>query len=142
MRYDVLVPFTIADPFGNVQCAGNLQNRVVKSKLTGEYHFYYRIRNTWGVGGIGGIATSSFGDVSHFVAFRIDGLGTVHPLFVRHTPVPGEIEFSGLNVDCRKHQESQFILIKRPWTTTAYAGGVTRIFSSNGYEVSVPTVQP
>jgi hypothetical protein len=89
VRYDALVPFMITDLLGNVQCAGNLQNRVVKSKLTGRYHFYYRIRDTWGDGAISSITTSDFSGQTLRVAFRTDGLGTVPAHIVSRSSSPG-----------------------------------------------------
>ena len=139
-----------------MECAGNLQNRIVKSKRTGRYHFYYRIRDTWGNGSIMSIDASSFDGLTVRVADRIDGLGTVRTHFVCRSPYdpvgnphgPLNTVHFGVDaflamypIDCHKHQESHFLLIKTE-ATTAHGGGVTQITTSNGNKVWVPTVQP
>jgi len=142
--HDKLVPFTIKAPNGPVLCAGNLQDRVVRSTTTGLFHFYYRIRDTHGPGAVSRIVTASFGMLALQVAYRTDGLGTVPPRIASRSIAPGALvtfELTDPSVSCAQHQESRFILIKT--TVKAFhAGGVTRIFATTGAEVPVPTVMP
>src|SRR6266403_5970488 len=140
--HDALVPFKIATPDGQVLCSGNLQDRVVKSNKTKRLDFYYRIRDTQGIGAVGRIATQGFGGLTLRVAYRTDGLGTVPPRLAARNAAPGAIvtfTFIDPPVSCAQHQESRFILINTPATTFS-PGGKTEIFATAGPAVSVPTV--
>jgi hypothetical protein len=141
---DRLVPFTIKNVDGRVVCAGNLQDRVVRSTKTGHLHFYYRIRDTKGAGAIGRIATESFAGLPISVGYRTDGLGTVAPRFASRSAWPGPVvsfEFVDPPLLCARHQESRFILIKTP-ATAFHKGGKTAIFATTGEATTLPTVQP
>lgn len=141
--HDTLVPFTINGPNGRL-CSGRLQDRVVKSSKTGQYHFYYRIRNTSGPGAIGRIETASFANQRVDVGYRTDGLGSVPPREASRSPLPGQLinfAFTDPPISCARHQESFFVLIKTE-ATTFHTGGGTRIFSTTGPAASVATVQP
>jgi hypothetical protein len=141
--HDVLVPFTIRTATG-VLCAGNLQDRVVRSNRTHRLHFYYRIRDTKGPGAINRIATVSFAVPMLRVAYRTDGLGTVPPRQASRSGGTGALvtfTFSDPPISCARHQESRFVLLKT--TATAFAtGGTTRILATTGAGASVPTVKP
>jgi hypothetical protein len=142
--HDTLVPFKIVTPDGHVLCAGNLQDRVVKSNKTQRLDFYYRIRDTQGTGAVGRISTVGFGGLDLRVAYRTDGLGTVPPRQAARSAAPGALvsfTFSDPPVSCAQHQESRFILIRTP-ATTFTPGGKTEIFATAGPAVSVPTVMP
>lgn len=142
--HDALVPFAIKAPTGAVLCAGQLQDRVVRSSKTGQLHFYYRIRGTQGTGALGRIITTSFGGLALRVAYRTDGLGTVPPHIAARSVAPGAqvvFAFTDPPLSCAQHQESRFILVKT--TTNAFhAGGATRIIATTGAATLVPTVKP
>ena len=142
--HDTLVPFTIKTQGGAVLCAGYLQDRVVRSTKSGQFHFYYRIRNTRGPGAIGRMVTASFATTALRVAYRTDGLGMVPPRIASRSIVPGALvtfELTDPPLSCAQHQESRFILIKTS-VTAFHPGGATRIFATTGDEAAVPTVQP
>lgn len=63
-------PFTIMNAAGAVECAGVLQELVVKSS-SNRYHFYYRIRTNLGNGAISRIQTNVGGLIIN-VAYRKD----------------------------------------------------------------------
>jgi hypothetical protein len=141
---DELIPFTIKNAAGAVMCAGRLQNRVVRSFSTGQLHFYYRIRDTYGPSAVDRITTRGFGGLPLRVASRTDGLGTVSPRFAARSSAPGDvIRFTLINpvVSCETNVESRFILIKTP-ATWYKSGGATRIRAATGNGVSVSTVRP
>ena len=141
--HDALVPFTLKSATG-VVCAGNLQDRVVRSNRTKQLHFYYRIRDTKGPGAIKLVATLSFAVPVLRVAYRTDGLGTVPPRQATRSGGTGGLvtfTFSDPTISCARHQESRFVLIKTP-ATAFTTGGTTRILATNGAGASVPTVQP
>ena len=142
--YDELVPFTLQAPGGSVQCSGNLQERVVRSTNTGELDFYYRVRDTAGVGTVARIDTSSFTGLPLSVGFRADGLGTAPPQVADRSAAPGAsitFEFGSQPVSCATHQESQFMLISTG-ATNFVVGGKADIFSTTGVEFSMPAVMP
>jgi hypothetical protein len=142
--YDKLVPFTIAAPTGAVLCSGRLQDRVVRSRKTGLYDFYYAIRSTNGPGAIRRMTTSAFTGLKLRVAYRTDGLGTVPPIVAARNAAPGALVafgFAETPISCAKHQESRFILIKTA-TKAFHTGGATQILTPSGAAVSVPTVKP
>ena len=63
-------PFTIMNAAGAVECAGVLQELVVKS-LSNRYHFYYRIRTNSGTGAISRFQQNIGGLIIN-VAYRKD----------------------------------------------------------------------
>jgi hypothetical protein len=145
---DTLLPFTIKAPTGATLCAGQLQDRVVRSNKTGLLHFYYRIRDTKGPGMLARMSTSSFPVPALRVAYRTDGLGTVAPRMAARSAVPGTLVTFGFVTSptvppfsCAQHEESRFILIKTT-TKTFHPGGITRIYTTTGANAVVPTVMP
>lgn len=142
--HDALVPFTIRSAAGAVLCAGNLQDRVVRSNRTKRLHFYYRIRDTKGTGAVNRLATVSFAVPMLRVAYRTDGLGTVPPRQASRSGGPGALvtfTFNDPPISCARHQESRFVLIKT--VATAFTpGGTTRVLATTGAGASVPTVKP
>ncbi len=139
--HDPLVPFTIKDAMGAVLCAGQLQDRAVRSTITHRLDFYYRIRDTQGPGAIAQIATSGFDGLSLRVAYRTDGLGNVPPRLGNRNPTPVvTFEFTP-PLSCAIHEESLFILIRTP-VTAYHAGGVTRLVATTGAGALVHTVRP
>lgn len=142
--YDELVPFTLRGRDGPVLCTGNLQERVVRSTNTGELDFYYRVRDTAGVGAVAAIDSSSFAGLPVSVGFRTDGLGTVSPQAAERSAAPGALitfEFGSHPVSCANHQESQFMLISTG-ATNFVAGGKADIFSTTGVKFSIAAVMP
>lgn len=83
---DELIPFQI---FGEDAARGGapllyegvLQNRIVVSEETGDYHFYYRIRDTNGSlnGIVASVVTTGFEGWETRVEYRTDGLGDQGP---------------------------------------------------------------
>jgi len=127
-----------------VLCAGQLQDRVVRSSKTQQLHFYYRIRATTGPGAINRMATAGFAKIGLRVAYRTDGLGTVPPRLAMRSTGPGvQVMFtlSDPVLSCAKHQESRFMLIKTP-VKIFQTGGNTRIIATTGASASVSTVMP
>lgn len=150
--HDVSLPFTIKKN-GAVLCAGQLQNRVVRSSKGGGLDFYYRIRRTSGQGAINRIETTNFSSAAFNVAYRKDGLGTVPPQRATRSPAAGaRITFALTDptLSCAQHRESRFILIKtalavpviNPTVRGFIAGGSTRLFTTKGESASVTTVMP
>jgi len=142
--HDAVLPFTIKNPAGGMVCAGQLQDRVVRSSKTGLLHFYYRIRATSGPGAISQLTTAGFPNLALRVAYRADGLGTVPPRRAHRTSAPGaQVMFTlpDPTVSCAKHEESRFIFIKTP-AKAFRPGGVTRVIATTGAVASVPTVMP
>jgi hypothetical protein len=142
--HDALVPFTIRDARGRLLCAGHLQDRVVRSGRRGRLDFYYRVRDTRGIGAINQINTSGFGGLGLRVGYRTDGLGTVPPRRASRSGGAGSVVSFALNdppVSCRSHSESRFILIRTP-VRAFRAGGATRIIATTGKSVLVRTVRP
>jgi hypothetical protein len=142
--YDQLIPFTLQAPGGAVQCTGNLQERVVRSNNTGNLDFYYRVRDTAGVGAVNKFSTSSFAGLPLSVGYRTDGLGTVSPQVADRSAAPGALitfEFTGQPVSCAAHQESQFVLISTA-TTNFVTGGHADIYSTTGVDFPMPAVMP
>jgi hypothetical protein len=142
--HDALVPFTIKATNGEALCSGQLQDRVVRSTKTGQYDFYYAIRETNGTGAVGRIVTESFASQPLRVAYRTDGLGTIPPHLAARNAAPGaavEFQFTDPPVSCARHDESRFMLI-RTEVKTFTPNGKTEIFSTAGPSASVPTVMP
>jgi len=141
--HDALLPFTIKSASGAVVCAGQLQDRVVRSNTTGQLDFYYRIHATTGPGAIGRTSTASFSSLPLRVGYRTDGLGTVAPKVAARSAAPGaQMTFSfDPALSCARHQESRFILIRTP-AKKFVAGGSTRVIATTGVLVSLPTVRP
>lgn len=141
--HDAVLPFTIRSATGAVVCAGQLQNRVVRSSSTGLLDFYYRIRATVGPGAISRTATARFSGIPLRVAYRADGLGTVAPQAATRSPAPGALitfEFDPA-LSCAKHQESRFMLIRTP-AKSFVTGGSTGVIATTGAHASLATVQP
>ncbi|MEW6251278.1 MAG: hypothetical protein AB1716_11570, partial [Planctomycetota bacterium] len=140
--YDELIDFEIRD--GAVLLyRGTLQNRVVRSDLSGNLHFYYYIRDTEpGLNGyIRYVRTTRFPGVLTDVDYRLDGLGTVGPDLARRSPAPGtlvEFEFSGL---LPAGQESRFFFIITD-VKEFVTGGETTLYLHTGQRVTLPTVMP
>jgi hypothetical protein len=139
-----MVPFTITTPSGAVLCEGQLQDRVVQSNKTGQFDFYYAIRDTKGPGAINRLVTASYAGQPIRVAYRTDGLGTVAPNFANRSVAPGamvQIRFTNPPVSCAQHQESRFVLIRTD-VKVFNPGGKTQLFTTTGAGTSVPSVMP
>jgi len=144
VQYDQLVPFTLQDSSGNVECTGNLQERVVLSSNTGDLDFYYRVRDTAGSGSVARLSTSSFAGMSVSVGYRTDGPGTVSPGAATRRAAPGGLitfDFSSNPIVCAAQQESQFMLISTA-VTSFESSGQADIFSTDGIDFSMPAVMP
>jgi hypothetical protein len=142
--HDALVPFTIKTASGAVVCTGELQDRVVQSTKTGQFDFYYAIRNTKGTGAVGRVGTESFSGQPLRVGYRTDGLGTVPPRIAVRNAAPGaavEFELTDPPLSCLRHEESRFMLI-RTEVKTFQPGGKTVLVATTGASTSVPTVMP
>lgn len=145
--HDRLVPFAFRDAAGGLVCSGNLQNRVVRSSITGRLDFYYRIRDTRGRGVINGIETSGFGGRTVRIAYRNDGLGTIPASRAFRYPEPGDVIVVGLHnaallpLSCASHQESRFVVI-RTRARLFETGGTTEIGDLDGHRVIVETQRP
>jgi hypothetical protein len=142
--HDVMVPFTINGANGAVLCSGKLQDRVVQSTKTGQYDFYFAIRETAGTGEVNRMLTSSFAAQPLRVAYRTDGLGTVPPRTAARNAAPGAaVEFllTDPPVSCARHEESRFMLLRTD-VKVFKPGGKTEIFATTGNSASIPTVMP
>ena len=136
--HDALLPFTMKTPDGAVLCTGQLQNRVVRSK-TGQLDFYYRIRDTTGIGLIWLLHASSFGELPLRVGFRTDGLGTAPPGLAHRGGATVTFIFNRL-IQCG--QESRFILIRTPALTFGPGGSTWLSSGTTPADAVVPTVMP
>ncbi|MGP6158266.1 MAG: hypothetical protein ACLPYS_12310 [Vulcanimicrobiaceae bacterium] len=141
--YDQVLPFRIDTLAGTLFCAGNLENRVIRSTATGDFDFYYRVRNTKGPGTLGRLVTSSFAGLPLRVAYRADGPGKVDPRVAIRSAAPGAAVTFELfdTLSCARHQGSRFMLIET-MAKTFHNGGQTRIFSTKGTGETLPTVMP
>ena len=144
VQSDQLVPFTLQDANGDLECTGNLQERVVLSNNTGDLDFYYRVRDTAGSGSVAQLSVSSFAGLSVGVGYRTDGLGTVPPTTADRNAAPGDtitFDFSSHPISCAAQEESQFILIST--TVTSFeSSGQANIVSTDGSNFSMPGVMP
>jgi len=89
---DVITPFEISG--GGETLSGTIQNRVVRSDLTGTLTFYWRIRPDSGSGDISAFRIGGFEGFSLDADWRPDGLGTVAPDIARYFgDGSGEVNF-------------------------------------------------
>lgn len=139
---DNLIPFTIRNAVGSVECRGTLQNRVVQSSSTGRVDFYYRFRDTSGSGRLLGFITTGFASVTLRAGYRTDGLGTKQTTRIYRHPAPGDrVVTGGMSLNCGTHEESRFILI-RTGSTDFEPGGTTQIWTTTSRSTTVSTARP
>jgi hypothetical protein len=144
VQYDQLVPFTLQDANGNLECTGNLEERVVTSNNTGDLDFYYRVRDTSGTGSVASLSTSSFAGKPVAVGYRTDDLGTVSPTSAARSSTPDGVisfDFSSHPISCAAQEESQFMLIGTS-VNNYEPGGQADVISSDGADASVLAVMP
>lgn len=82
VQADPLRPFEITDAGGNVVFSGNIQDRVVRSDVTGTLTFEPRLRELDDHQSgyvIVALVTSGFAGFTTDVDFRLDGLGNIGP---------------------------------------------------------------
>jgi hypothetical protein len=91
---DILSPFTMSTPAGNV--TGELQSRVVLA-VDGTYDFYWRVLNdATSAGDVNYLRIGDFDTPTYDANYRIDGLGDLAPAtaFLFVSPTPGFINFA------------------------------------------------
>jgi len=145
---DALIPFQIHSPSGALLCAGQLQDRVVRSSRTGLLDFYYAIRiTTKGTGAIARVARRSYDSLPLRVAYRMDGLGVVPPTRATRSSPGLDVAFAYLKppVSCATPQISgpisRFVLI-RTGVKAFKLGGLTQIVTTSGAQTVLKTAQP
>lgn len=144
---DNLLPFRITGAGGALLFEGQLQNRVVRSSVTGLLHFSYRIRDTLpGLNGIvRSVSTSSFADSGRlFVDWRPDGLGAIAPFLAQRSAGSGPLvrfDFRTSGSVLVGGAESRFFYIKTMKRNFA-VGGQTRIQLVTGESAVVRTLMP
>jgi len=122
---DRLSEFEIFD-FGSTRIGeGELQDRVVRSGSTGEFHFYVRLRRISFPGSALGIIRRPFDDSRDLdVDFRPDGLGQVSPR-IAHRVYRESVHF-GFDEGGGPIPDTRFCFVKG---TTRYAdGGVLGVY--------------
>lgn len=143
--HEAMLPFTIKKN-EVVLCRGQLQNLVIRSTKTQGLDFYYRIVLTSGSGAINRIATTRFSGAGTRVAYRADSTGGgVPPRHSTRSGASGSLitfDLTDPTVSCAQHQESRLILIRTPVKGSPRPGGNTRLVTTAGASVSVPTFMP
>jgi hypothetical protein len=121
VQWDFRVPFTNTDANGAVECAGILEQLVVRSWSTRHYHFYYRIQKTIGGGAIKRISSSDFGNASPIhgsmapptnVAFRKDLPGSSSVTRAARSPAGNLVWFTFYHPVSCANGNSAFMLVK------------------------------
>lgn len=144
---DRLIPFKIVTSAGVLLFRGNLQNRIVRSASSGEFHFYYRIRDTQAglPGKVLAVTTQSFNHPPMIsTSYRVDGLGMVAPRFASRSANGAQIIFrfptqGPAMLDAG--ESSKFFVIKTD-AKHYNNSGYTRITLHSGQSVLLRTVQP
>lgn len=89
---DAIQPFSVPDGAGGILARGWIQDRVVRSAITGRLHFYYRLQNFGGYKGcIAYVRKANFGGFFTDVNYRLDGLGTIGMRRVFRSGAPGAV---------------------------------------------------
>lgn len=142
--HDELINFEIKNAAGALLYKGILQNRVVRSNLTGTLIFMYRIRDTQPAlnGYVETVRTIRFPLFMTDVDFRVDGSGTIGPgEACRGAGVGVVIDFDFSGRPIFSGEESKFFFIMTD--ATAFApGGDTTLVLITGEAVTLPTVMP
>jgi hypothetical protein len=90
--YDVVRPFSIPDGLGGILARGWVQDRVVRSAITGRLHFYYRVQNDWASkAAVHYIRRASFSNHATDVDYRLDGPGLIGVRRVFRSGAPGAV---------------------------------------------------
>lgn len=139
---DEIRDFEIRDSAGNLLFKGQIQDRIVKSRMTGKLHFIQRIRNTKGglPGAVIKVTRKGFRGYSTDVNYRTDGLGNIGPTGATRDGTGDEVAFI-FSIGKMDHPEwiesavpsgsdSKFFHVvtnatnyNRKGVTTIYAGG-------------------
>ncbi|MCA9292604.1 MAG: hypothetical protein KDA20_02185 [Phycisphaerales bacterium] len=145
---DVEIPFQI---FGNggandgpppLLYEGILQNRIVTSDDTGEFHFYYRIRDTNGSlnGILGSVETFGFADWTTRVEYRTDSLGDVGPSRAERSAGTGDALHYLFGNPFFAPEESLFFFAATE--AMNYTMAKTTIYLTTGESVTLDTFAP
>jgi hypothetical protein len=140
---DNLIPFTITDASNTVLFQGTVQDRVVRSEMTGALHFYFFIRDTDSTGRhhIVGVSRTGFGNGSTDVDYRTDGLGDVGPWWASRLVVPDEVDFDFSLCPIYPGLESLFTFVVTEATDFAQTGTLT-LYTEDGSSVTLTCAAP
>jgi hypothetical protein len=133
-------PFTIMNAAGAVECAGILQEIVVRS-FSNRYHFYYRIRTTSGNGAIRRFSSYNVGGIDINVAYRKDMPAAGSYSLTRAGRSPsGSLSFMFYQPLSCANGDTPYLLMKT--TSPAPQWATTTITTTTGNSVVVPTMGP
>jgi hypothetical protein len=140
---DNLIPFTITDASNTVVFQGTVQDRVVRSNVTGALHFYFFIRDTDPTqsGSIVAVSRTGFGTGSTDVDYRTDGLGDIGPDLALRIFGPGEVDFDFWDNPIPAGLESLFTFVVTRATDFAQSGTLT-LYTDDGSSVTLPCAAP
>jgi hypothetical protein len=145
---DVLQPFSFVDTTGHT-LSGEVQNRVVRSDLTGTLGFYWRILDTSGTsvtgdpGAITAFRIGGFDNMALDADWRIDGLGAVNPIQAHRFADPSFINFLFGDPGLVPTADSRFFYLLTPATTYAKTGTYDLTGTGgNGISASFDTFAP
>ena len=132
-------PFTIMNAAGAVECAGILQQIMVRS-FSNRYHFYYRIRTTSGNGAISRISSYNVGGVAISVAYRKDMRAGSYSLTSAGRSPWGSLSFMFYQPLSCTNGDTPYLLMKT--SSNVPQSATTTITTTTGNSVVVLTMGP
>jgi hypothetical protein len=141
---DKLIDFEIRDAAGNLIFKGRLQDRVVRSKVSGALSFYLFIRDTRQdlPGVIATVTRGNFANFSTDVEFSVDGLGHIGPKEADRNADGGDITFHFEEGRLHAGNDSRFFFILTEATEYAPELGTTILRTADGSSVRLATSVP
>lgn len=140
---DTITPFVIKNSAGAILVRGRLQDRVVRSNITGRMHFYFRVFNDGG-GAITSVQRISYTGFFTDVNWRLDGLGNVQPTSASRSCAGNMVtyNFGGAAPFVWPGMSSRYgFAATNAWQFNP--GGLTRIVANGGAGgVVLPSAQP
>jgi len=133
------VPFAIMNAAGAVECAGILQQIMVRA-VSNRYHFYYRIRTTSGNGAISRIGSYNVGGIAINVAYRKDLRAGNYSLTSAGRSPWGWLSFMFYQPLSCAYGDTTYLLVKS--SSPVFQWGITKITTTTGNSVVVSTRGP
>jgi hypothetical protein len=141
---DKLIDFEIHNAAGDLIFKGRLQDRVVRSKISGALSFSFFIRDTRPdlPGVITTVTRGNFANVSTDVEYRVDGVGHIGPKQSERDADGGEITFRFEAGRLHAGNDSRFFFILTDATEYAPELGTTILGTADGSSVRLVTSAP
>jgi hypothetical protein len=141
---DNLIDFEIHDAADKLIFKGKLQDRVVRSKVSGTLSFDLFIRNTQPdlPGVITTVTRDKFADVSTDVEFAVDGMGHIGPHKADRNADGGAITFHFQEGRLRAGTDSRFFFVFTNATEYDPGLGTTILSTADGSNVRLATSLP